>query len=225
MEKLKYLRLMLIAALFISACGSTTTITSSYKAPGVTTVAYKKIFISALVATVSVRQTIENGIAQFLATKGITSVKSTDIFPPDFHSSGNDKSKDSVLARIHATNCDGILTIALLNKETEMSYVQGTAYAGGPYRTFGGYYGYGYGSFYSPGYYQEDKIYSIQTNLYDAKNENLIWSAQSKTVNPSSLDDFLQGYEKAIAEQVVKDGVMAPAAKNETRKRFIAEPY
>jgi hypothetical protein len=209
MKNLKYRNLMLIATLFISACGSTTSITSSYKAPGVNQIAYKKVFVSALTATASVRQTVENSIAQYLGTKGVAVVKSTDVFPPDFHSSGNDKNKDTVLSRIRATNCDGILTTALINKETEVSYVQGSAYGA----TFGGYYGYGYGRFYSPGYYQTEKVYYIQTNLFDAKTEKLVWSAQSKTYDPSSLDDFLQGYEKAIAEQMVKDGLVAPGSK------------
>ena len=63
------------------------------------------------------------------------------------------------------------------------------------------------------GYYQTEKVYYIQTNLFDAKTEKLIWSAQSKTYEPSSLDDFLQGYEKAISEQMVKDGLVAPSSK------------
>jgi hypothetical protein len=208
MKNLRNLQLAILLILLISACGSTTSITSSYKAPGVTQIAYKKVFVSALTATASVRQTVENSIAQYLGTKGIAVVKSTDVFPPDFHSSGNDKSKDTVLSRIRATNCDGILTSALINKETEVSYVPGSYGA-----TFGGYYGYGYGRFYSPGYYQTEKVYYIQTNLFDAKTEKLVWSAQSKTYDPSSLDDFLQGYEKAIAEQMVKDGLVAPSSK------------
>jgi hypothetical protein len=212
MKKLSYLNLMLIATLLISACGTSTSIISSYKAAGVTQVSYKKIFVASLTANASVQQSVENELSRYLGTKGITTVKSSDVFPPDFHSSGNDKNKDTVLARVRATNCDGILTIALVNKETQTSYVQGTGPVG-PYGTFGIYYGYGYGSFYSPGYYQTDKIYYIQTNLFDAQSEKLVWSAQSKTYNPSSLDDFLKGYEEAITQQVIKDGLVVSSAK------------
>ena len=88
MKNLRYRNLMLIATLFISACGSTTSITSSYKAPGVGRIAYKKVFVSALTATASVRQTVENSIAKYLGTKRIAVVKSTDVFPPDFHQAG-----------------------------------------------------------------------------------------------------------------------------------------
>jgi hypothetical protein len=213
MKTSNYLKLMLVAMLVISACGTSTSIIASYKAPGVTQVAYKKLFVSSLTGNAAVKQDVENELSRYLGTKGITTVKSMDVFPPNFHESGNDKNKDTVLARIRATNCDGILTIALINKETQTSYVQGSGPVGPYYGSFGLYYGYGYGSFYSPGYYQTDKIYYIQTNLYDAQSEKLIWSAQSKTYNPSSIDDFLKGYETAITDQVIKDGLVAPTGK------------
>ena len=134
-------------------------------------------------------------------------------FPRIFIKAGEDKDKDVVLSKIRSANCDGILTIALVNKETETRYVQGSGPVGPYYGSYGMYYGYGYGSFYSPGYYTNDKIYYIQTNIFDVQSEKLVWSAKSKTYNPSSLDDFLKGYEAAISEQIIKDGLVAPAAK------------
>src|SRR5579862_7660381 len=193
-------------ALLLTACGPSTTIVSSYKAPEVTKLNYKKVFVSALTAEPSVKQTIENSIAQGLNSRGIATVKSVDAFPPKLHTSN----KDSVMQIIRSTGCDGILTIALIKQDKEMNYVppSGGAYFGG---TFGGYYGYGYNSFYSPGYYTEDKIYFVQTNIYDVKTEKLEWSAQSKTTNPSSLQDFLKGYQMAVSEQLVKEGLVQPS--------------
>lgn len=216
MKPLKINLLILFTAL-LSACGTTTNITGSYKAPGVTQLAYKKIFVSALTEKAAVRQSVEKGIADYLATKGISAVTSTAIFPPDFHSSGNDKDKDLVLQKIREAACDALFTIALIDKENEARYVPGSgAYpinAYGHYGTFGAYYNYGYGSFYSPGYYTNDKIYYLETNLYDATTEKLVWSAQSKTYDPTSLDSFLQGYLKAVNERVVKDGLVPAPAK------------
>ncbi len=66
MKKTINLNLVLLLALLISACGSTTSITGSYKAPGVTTVSYKKIFVSSLNSDPSIRQTVETNIANYL---------------------------------------------------------------------------------------------------------------------------------------------------------------
>ena len=208
---------MVLLSLFIAACASSTSITGSYKSPGVTQVAYKKVFISVLTDNVSAKQNVETAISQYLAGKGVATVKSTTVFPPDFHTSGNDKDKDVLLQKIRDNGCDGILTIALVNKETETRYVPGsTAYpvAGfGYYGTFGAYYAYGYNNFYSPGYYTNDKVYYVETNIYDVTTEKLVWSAQSKTYDPASLDSFIQDYEKAISQQVIKDGLILPTGK------------
>ncbi|WP_259067749.1 hypothetical protein HDF24_19115 [Mucilaginibacter sp. X4EP1] len=218
MKKSMYKNLMLLSVLLIAACGTSTYITGSYKAPGVTTVSYKKVFITVLTANTVVKQKVETGLAQYFNSKGIATVKSIDVFPPDFHTSGNDKNKDTVLKGIRQAGCDGIFTVALENKETDTHYVPGTAsiypsVGVAYYGTFGTYYRYGYSTFYSPGYYTTDRTYYLETNLYDVADEKLIWSAQSKTYNPSSLDSFLQDYEQAITQQVIKDGLVATAAK------------
>ncbi len=205
MNKLKYLGLMLPAA-FILSCGPSTTILSSFKAPDVTTLHYKKVFVSSLTDKPSVKQTVENSVSQGLNSRGIATVKSIDAFPPGLHTSN----KDSILQIIRGTGCDGILTIALVKKEKETTYVPGS---GGYYGTFGAYYGYGYNSFYSPGYYTEDKIYYVQTNFYDTKTEKLEWAAESKTTNPESLETFLEEYKKAVADRAIKDGVIEPSGK------------
>jgi hypothetical protein len=59
-----------------------------------------------------------------------------------------------------------------------------------------------------PGYYATDKTYFLETNLYDAATEKLVWSAQSETVNPGSIDKFVQDYPKKLIAQMVKDGLL-----------------
>ena len=89
MKKLKYLNLAITAILLAVACTTPTSILSSYKAPDVTGhVAYKKVFVSALTSDVTAQQTVENELSRYLGTKGIATVKSSDVFPPDFHKSG-----------------------------------------------------------------------------------------------------------------------------------------
>ncbi|WCT14937.1 hypothetical protein [Mucilaginibacter jinjuensis] len=217
MKKFRKANWILLAIVFATSCGTTTSITGSYKAPDVTQVSYKKIFISVLTESATIKNSVEGHISDYLGSKGYQSVKSSDVFLPSFHSSGEDKDNNVVLSKIRGTNSDAILTIALVKKETETRYVPGSGayypYRVGYYGSFGAYYRYGYGTFYTPGYYSNDKVYYLETNLYDAASEKLIWSAQSETYNPSSLDSFLAGYEKAIIKQIEKDHLIAPASK------------
>lgn len=61
---------------------------------------------------------------------------------------------------------------------------------------------------YDPGYYVTDKTYFIETNLYSTNTDRLIWSAQSETVNPSSIDAFAKEYPEVLLERMVKDGLL-----------------
>ena len=81
---------------------------------------------------------------------------------------------------------------------------------------YGGYYGrfYGYYSYYNPvmydpGYYATDKNYYIEMNLYDAQTEALVWSAQSETTNPSSIESFSKTFAQSVEYQLVKDGIIS----------------
>ncbi|SMG12601.1 hypothetical protein SAMN05661096_00523 [Marivirga sericea] len=55
---------------------------------------------------------------------------------------------------------------------------------------------------YSSGYYDINKTYFLETNFYDAESEKLVWSAQSKTVNPISLEDLTQDFSKKIINRI-----------------------
>ena len=139
--------------------------------------------------------------------------KSIDAFPPNFETA-NTKNPKAILDRIKQTSdADVIMTVALVDKETEERYVPGS-FAYDPLLRFG-YYGryslyWGYRAplYFDPGYYVTYKTYYLETNLYDAKTEELIWSAQSATYNPSNMNDFLKGYLKSIEKKLISDGVI-----------------
>lgn len=211
-QQIKLLAIVFAVAL-LSACGTTTEITSSWRKPNATANGYRNIFIAAMTSNIPAKQAVESGLQEQLQKMGLTVKKSMDVFPPNFSTQTGQK-RELVLERIQSTNADGILTIALLKKETENRYVRtGGAYWNpglryGYYNRFWTYYNNWYPYLYAPGYYDEQKVYYLETNLYDAKTEQLIWAAQSETYDPSSIDSFLKGYVKSIYERMAKDGLI-----------------
>ena len=203
----------LVLTLLFTACGTSTMITGSWRKPNATANGYRNIFIAAMSSNIPAKQAVETGLQAQLQQKGLTVVKSMDVFPPNF-STQTGQRRELVLSKIQSTNADGILTIALLKKETENRFVRtrggywnpGIRY--GYYNRFWNYYSNWYPSLYAPGYYDQQQVYYLETNLYDAKTEELIWAAQSETYDPSSIDSFLKGYVKSILEQMQKDGLI-----------------
>ncbi|WPR77875.1 hypothetical protein [Algoriphagus sp. NG3] len=210
MKKLNLLAGLLLATL-VSACAPSTKITGSWKAPEVKAGGYGDIFVTALTDKLVARQTIENDIDTILKEDGIQASSSFEIIPPGFKATPENKEK--TVKAIQDAGHDAILTIALLDQTSETRYVPGTTMYtplgyGGFYGGFYGYYSYYNPIMYDPGYYTTDKNYYIEMNLYDAQSEALVWSAQSETTNPSSLESFSRTFAQAVEYQLVKDGII-----------------
>jgi hypothetical protein len=58
---------------------------------------------------------------------------------------------------------------------------------------------------YDPGYYVTDKIYFMEGNLFDVSSETLIWSVQTKTLNPPSIEKFSKGLVETMLRKALTD--------------------
>ena len=112
-------------AVMLGACSTPTMVSSSWRKPSATANGFHNIFIAALTKQISTKESIENGLQSLLQQKGLTVEKSVDVFPPTF-STQNGQQRDLVMSKIQTTNADGILTVAILRKETESHYVPGS---------------------------------------------------------------------------------------------------
>jgi hypothetical protein len=217
MKRLLFYHLaVLLFALAVSCASSNTRITASWKNPNVSITTpvndSPSVFIAALIRSMEVRTKLENSLAISAEKHNIKAIKSTTVFAPDFYHTL--PSQDQLMSVINPTNVDAILTVSLIKKESETRYVPGSGYGYAPYPRFGWYggfyryYNYWYPIIWDPGYYVIDKTYYLETNLYNARNDSLIWSAQSETVNPRSIDLFVRDYPKKLVQQMIKDGLL-----------------
>jgi hypothetical protein len=213
MKKHVTLCLLLLATVLISACSTSTKITGSWIDPAATTQtkSIKSVFIASLSRKIEFRTKLENALALEAQRRNVKAIKSSEFFTPEFYQKM--PSKEELLSKIRQTGVQAILTVSLINKESETRYVPGT-HNYSPYMTYGwygsfyNYYNYWYPQFNDPGYYVTDKTYFLETNLYDVQTEKLIWSGQSETINPGSIDAFVKNYPKVLVEQMIKDGLI-----------------
>lgn len=212
MKIIKVFALLIGIVLIFQSCASETQITGSWKKTGAEVNQINSILVTALTEKANARQTVEEDLAKGLREKGYKATRSIDVMPPKF-TENKELNKEELLDKIKKTNIDAILTIALLDKNTETRYVPGT-YGYTPvtrfeyYGRFLGYYSTWYPTLYSPGYYSEDNVYFIEANLYDAKTEELLWSAQSETYNPDNLRDFSKNFTNVVITKMEKDGIL-----------------
>jgi len=198
---------------FAVSCAPSTQITGSWKNEDAGIASIDKILVTALTGRVAARQAVEDDLAAALERQGYTTIKSMSVLPPTFTDDAT-PNREELLSRIRDTGADAILTVALIDEETESRYVPGTyGYAPYPrfgyYGTFWGYYNMWYPILFDPGYYEEDKVYFIETNLYDARSEQLLWSAQSESTNPRSLPAFAEDFSQVVVAQLEKDDILS----------------
>jgi hypothetical protein len=207
----------------MAACKPSTEVTGAWKNLSISNPKpVTTIPVTALTSKTHVRQTVETDIAEALAKSGYRTVKSLDVMPP--FTQGKTPDKEELFTKINNSGADVIMTLALIDKQTENRYIPGNAgYAPMPrfgyYGSFWGYYNNWYPALYSPGYYEESKTYFIETNLYDAGSEELLWSAQSETYNPGSLKKFSQEFAKVVVARMERDNVVT--VKSRVRKEVV----
>lgn len=211
MKKNNIVFTLLIMAFAIS-CSPSSKIIGSWTGPDTPSEPYQSIFVTGISSNLVARQTIENDINIHLKERGVTAVSSFDIIPPGFKAT--EENKEATIKAIKEGGSDAILTIALLDQTSETRYVPGTTmYSpmmyGGYYGRFYGYYSYYNPVMYNPGYYSTDKTYYLEMNLYDVQTETLVWSAQSETTNPSSIETFSRTFSELVVHQLIKDGLIA----------------
>lgn len=208
---MKPIHLLSAACLLLCACFPSTQITGSWKNPNLANKPYTTVFVAAMTSNTIAKSTLEKDIATVLTKNGIAVIKSVDEFPPALFK--DSITKEALIDKVRKNKNEAILTISLLKKTSESRYVRGSyAYAPmtryGYYGSFGGYYTYWYPYAYSPGYYTEDDIYYLETNLYDSASELLIWSAQSETYSYGGLASFSKELANTIVGQLRKDHVL-----------------
>jgi hypothetical protein len=168
---------------------------------------YHSVVVFALTHDIDAKKLVEGDLASALEKKNVSVITSLDAFPPSFT---KDTPKEEMLAKVQKAGADAIITVTLLNKQTEAHYVPGYPnYAPG----FWGYYSFWYPTVYTPGYYTQDRVYYIETNVYDVNNDALVWSARSETYNPASLTGFSQELAGILANKLRRDNIIAPTVE------------
>lgn len=125
-----------------------------------------------------------------------------------------------VVSSLLKDGIEAIILMRLTDITKSTDYVQGTAYYGG-WGYGGGYYGgrgWGYGGSYynSPGYYEENKTYFVETNIYDVKSNKLLWSGTTSSLNPTKANETMDDIIVAIKTELNNKGLIK---KEEVQKK------
>ena len=157
----------------------------------------KKIFIIGVSQDQKMRKQFENEFVKQLATKKIKAIPSHTVLSPD-----KMLDKNTIVSKIKNMNIDGVIVTKLVEKARKSygsSSLQG-----------GNYHAYYVDSFYFAESYkatQADYV-TLETNLYDAKSEKLVWSGLSETFIFRTTSESIKPFIESMIQNLSNDNMI-----------------
>ena len=115
----------------------------------------------------------------------------------------------AIATKVVELGADTVLITRMVSKKTVQFYVPGTAYYPPPhYGRWPDYYGLGYEAMYTPGYMAEEEFSVIETNLYEARNDGLVWAASSETGMSGPDMNRIKSYIGIMVKAMIGHGLL-----------------
>jgi len=208
MKKLIDLEALAVLALLtpgLAGCSSTSFV-STWKVPLDGPIQFDGKRVAAVVVTAneSTRRAGEDALARRISVGRAQGI-------PSYTLVSGETPKDEAAAKkiLREANIDGAVVMRVIASEKEVSYSPGGMYAAPYYGSFWGYWGYGWGMAYDPGYLRTDTIVMVETLVYSVTQDKLLWAGRSKTTNPSNVSKFILELSNKAASEMKKAGFIA----------------
>ena len=188
----------------ISSCASTTMKNvwrdTSYQGK------LNNVFVIGVIKTPGVKRFFEDEFVAQLKARGTDAIASYTVLPSD-----RDIDQEELSAKIKELGADGVLITRLVDRKTVETYVPAASHYAPPSHYYNGwhnYYARSYGGIYERGYTVKDEVIVVETNLYEASAEKLVWSAISETFREGSDDKLISSFIRLMIENLSKQNLL-----------------
>ena len=182
------------------ACGASTKLTAVWKAPEAAGTRFKKIIVAAQTKDQATRRSLESHLVARIAN----STASYEVLTED-----ETRDVNRAKAKISSAGFDGAVIVRYVGTDKQTTYVPGTTWWGpAPYGSMYGYWGYGWGAVYDPGYMVTDTIISLESLVFDVGKDKLIWASRSETTNPTSMQNLVNSLIDTTVREMKKQKVL-----------------
>lgn len=195
--------------MLFSSCSSTKVI-SSWSASNPPSYALDKVLVLAIMTDREVLDNTERAMAQELKEHQVNAYSAFDLFGPKRF---NGLSEQEIVSTLKKSGYTSVMIISLLDKDKETRYVPGSfyypAYYPGNMHFYRRYWSI-YGSVYTPGYFTTTTKYILEADLYaiNDDDDDLIYSAQTRTYDPSNAHHLAKSFSKSITEELHQKGLI-----------------
>lgn len=163
----------------------------------------------------ALRKQLETHLVNDLVGKGYHAVSSLDVYA----SKAYDRlTAEDIIAEFKSTGVDAVITLVLLSKENEKSYIP-PAFSSNPVGSFdevNKYYSSIFDKIYTPGYYMLTTNYFWECKLFEIGADKLIYAAQTGSFAPATTE--LLAHENGLL--IMKDMIRKKIILNRMPSAF-----
>jgi hypothetical protein len=205
MKRMGSITAVLLIALTAASCGTSTQLSQRWSDPAYVGQPGQKMMIVALSKTERNQFVWEAAFSSALQKEKVQPLVGSKFLPKD---AAADEATLKQAVRESGANLVAVTRLLAVDKET--SYVPGMSYYTPAPAYYGmyGYYNSSYAMVHDPGYYQENTIVKLETNVYDVATEKLVWSGVTETLNPETAQDVANSVAYTVTEDMVKAKVL-----------------
>ena len=188
---------------------SSTRLVNSWKNPDIQNFNPKKLIVVGMTQNLNGRTLFEQKLKDELSLRGINTIKSLEIFNPDFtHSKKTEEDIKEIVKVLNKKGVDAVLVTAVKGIENKKIEHRGYYNIDYRYNRFRNYYFIYQDIYYQPSYYDKYKIYHVESSLYNINSDSertLIWTGYIDLIDPSAVDKTVNSYVTEVIKCLEKE--------------------
>lgn len=197
----------LLVIVSLSSCASTN-LTATWHDPNyVDQKRVQDVLIIAVSQEETIRRLYEDSFVEKLSAEGVRAIPSYSLQQSDIK-----PSKQAVDAAVASAEANFVLITRHLSTDTKQHYRPPepvSVFADPYYSRVHRYYPMAYREvYYTPGYTYDVTTVSIESNLYDAKTEKLVWTGQSNSIDPKMNTSYMNELVNIFANDLKQKGLL-----------------
>ncbi len=196
----------IIVLLLSTSCGTSKLIATWHDESFAGKHIVQDVLVIAVTKDETIKRLYEDRFVDKLSKDGVRAIASYTLSQPDIK-----PTKEGVDAAVKEAGAKSVLITRYLGTDTKEHYrpPQRTMVFADPY--YGGIHGYypmTYREAYSPGYTVKVTTISLESNLYETKTGNLVWSTRSESINPSMTKKYVDELVNLFAGDLKKANLL-----------------
>jgi hypothetical protein len=164
------------------------------------------VLIVVLVSEPSTRRMFESEFARYFKYRGIKTIESFRDF--EIETFYDKDTRDAILARMKEKGSDAVLLTRVVDRRSKVEVIPGMTITTGM-GMWGGYSAAAVYSFPGPtapttqSYSHEQTFLALETNLFDARTEKLLWSIRTETRISGPPQEEIKPYVELVAKKLL----------------------